>query len=198
MTDLPVTPRSTARRKADRVRHAPEAIHAVLDEALVAHIGFVQDGQPFVIPANAWRVGAHLYFHFATGSRIAQVMAAGADLCVTVTLVDGLVLARSAMHHSMNYRSAVLFGRADAVEDTDEKRRALIALVDKVVSGRSALVRAPDEKELAITAVFRMPIAEGSVKVRTGGPIDRPDDLARDVPAGVVPLRLVAGEFQPG
>jgi len=197
MTNLARTPRSTARRKADRASHDEAAIHAVLDEALVAHIGFVQDGQPFVIPANAWRVGGHLYFHFGRVNRVAQVMAAGAELCVTITLLDGLVLARSAMHHSMNFRSVMLFGRAEAVEGED-KARVLAALVDHVVPGRAAVVREPDEKELAVTAVFRLPIREGSLKARSGPPVDRPDDLARDVPAGVVPLALVRGALVPG
>jgi nitroimidazol reductase NimA-like FMN-containing flavoprotein (pyridoxamine 5'-phosphate oxidase superfamily) len=198
MTNLTKTPRSTVRRKGDRASHDSAGIHAVLDEALVVHVGFVQDGQPFVIPANAWRVGEWLYFHFAKGSRIAAMMAAGTDLCVTATLVDGLVLARSAMHHSMNYRSVMLFGRAEAVADCDEKAVLLIALVDKVAPGRTALVRPPDDGELAATALFRMPIAEGSLKARSGPPVERPSDLSRDVPAGVVPLSVVAGELVPG
>ncbi|HSV30064.1 MAG TPA: pyridoxamine 5'-phosphate oxidase family protein, partial [Candidatus Omnitrophota bacterium] len=123
MPVLHATPRSTNRRKVDRVTREVAAIHKVLDEALVAHVGFVQGGQPFVIPTNAWRVGDQLYFHFAKQSRIAEIMAAGAELCVAVTLVDGLVLARSAMHHSMNYRSVMLFGRAEAVTEAKEKAR---------------------------------------------------------------------------
>lgn len=198
MTALSTSPRSTPRRRGDRASHDRAAIHAVLDEALVVHIGFVQDGQPFVIPANAWRVGDWLHFHFAKGSRIAAAMAAGADLCVTATLADGLVLARSAMHHSMNYRSVVLFGRAEAVEDRDDKAALLTALVDKVVPGRAALVRAPDDGELAATAVFRLAVNEGSLKARSGPPVDRPADLCRDVPAGVVPLTLARGELVPG
>lgn len=197
MTNLPKTPRSITRRKGDRASHDAAAIHAVLDEALVVHVGFIQDGQPFVIPSNGWRVGEHLYFHFAIGSRIARMMAASCELCVTATLVDGLVLARSAMHHSMNFRSVMLFGRPEAVEEAGEKERVLTALLDKVAPGRAGLVRPPDSKELAITAVFRLPIAEGSLKVRSGPPMDRPDDLSRPVPAGVVPLRLVAGDMIP-
>ncbi len=196
MTALSPTPRTSTRRKADRASYEVEAIHAVLDEAWVVHIGFMQDGSPFVIPANGWRMGDFLYFHFGRVGRVAQVMASGAELCVTATLVDGLVLARSAMHHSMNFRSVMLFGRAEAVEDAAEKARVLTALVDHVAPGRSALVRAPDDKELAVTAVFRLPIAEASLKARSGPPIDRPDDRARDVPAGVVPLRMVRGELE--
>lgn len=197
MTSLPKTSRSTARRKGDRASHEAAAIHAVLDEALAVHVGFVEDGQPFVIPANGWRIDGYLYFHFAKASRIAQVMAAGADLCVAATLLDGLVLARSAMHHSLNYRSVVLFGRAEAVDQPAEKARVLLALVDKVAAGRAGMVRPPDDKELAVTAVFRMAIIEGSLKSRSGPPLDRPDDLARLVPAGVVPLTLTAGALVP-
>jgi nitroimidazol reductase NimA-like FMN-containing flavoprotein (pyridoxamine 5'-phosphate oxidase superfamily) len=193
MTTLPRTPRTTARRRADRASHDFDAIAAVLDEALVVQVGFVEDGQPFVIPTNAWRVGEHLYFHFAQGGRIARVMASGAPLCVTATLVDGLVLARSAMHHSMNFRSVMLFGRAEAVTGAADKLRLLTALVDHVVPGRAALVRAPDDKELAATAVFRLAISEGTVKTRSGPPADRPDDLDRPVPAGVMPLTVVRG-----
>ncbi|MBC7908342.1 MAG: pyridoxamine 5'-phosphate oxidase family protein [Rhodospirillaceae bacterium] len=197
MTTLPKTPRSTTRRKGDRASHDAAAIHAVLDEALVVHVGFIQDGQPFVIPTNGWRVGEHLYFHFATGSRIAQMMGAACELCVTATLLDGLVLARSAMHHSMNFRSVMLFGQPEAVQDPDEKGRVLAALVEKVTPDRASRVRPADQKELAVTAVFRLPIAEGSLKARSGPPQDRPDDLTRPVSAGVVPLRLVAGDLIP-
>ncbi|MGE5514302.1 MAG: pyridoxamine 5'-phosphate oxidase family protein [Bacteroidota bacterium] len=195
MTTLPPTPRSTARRRAQRASHDVEGIAAVLDEALVAHVGFVQDGQPFVIPTNAWRVGDALHFHCARNGRMAEVMGAGAPLCVTVTLMDGLVLARSLMHHSMNYRSVMLFGVAEEVTDPAEKASLLTALVEHMHPGRAALVREPDDKELAVTAVFRLPITEGSVKARTGGPVDRPDDLSRDVPAGVEPLTLVRGDL---
>lgn len=198
MTALTKSPRSTPRRKADRASHDRMAIQSVLDEALVVHIGLIQGGQPFVIPANAWRIGDWLYVHFAKGSRVAAMMAEGAELCVTATLVDGLVLARSAMHHSMNYRSVILFGRAEAVVDLDEKARVLVALVDKVAPGRARLVRPPDDAELAVTMVFRLPIAEGSLKARSGPPIERPSDLSRDVLAGVVPLTLAAGDLIPG
>jgi nitroimidazol reductase NimA-like FMN-containing flavoprotein (pyridoxamine 5'-phosphate oxidase superfamily) len=143
-------------------------------------------------------VGEYLYFHLARNGRLTGVMASGAPLCVTATLLDGLVLARSAMHHSMNFRSVMLFGVAEAVEDPAEKYRLLNALVDDVMPGRAAVVRAPDDKELAVTAVFRMAIAEASLKTRSGPPVDRADDLGRDVPAGVVPLTLVRGELVRG
>lgn len=197
MTALPRTPRTTPRRKSDRVSHDGAAIAAVLDEALVVHVAFVDDGQPVVIPLNAWRVGDFLYFHLAAKGRLSAAMAAGTTLCVSATLVDGLVMARSAMHHSMNFRSVVLYGNAEAVTDAGEKARVLMALVDHVAPGRAALVRPPDDKELAVTAVFRLAIAEGSLKARSGPPMDRPDDLGRDVPAGVVPLTLVRGDLVP-
>lgn len=198
MTRLPKTPRTTPRRKADRVSLDADAIKAVLDEALVVHVGFVQDGQPVVIPLNAWRVDDALYFHLAANGRLTEMMAAGTPICVTATLLDGLVLARSAMHHSMNFRSVMLFGVPAAVTDAAEKAALLTALVDQVVPGRSAVVRPPDDKELAVTAVFRLDIREGSLKRRAGPPVDRRSDLDRAVPAGVVPLALVRGELVPG
>lgn len=197
MTILPRTPRTTPSRKADRISHESAAIAAVLDEALVVHVGLVQDGEPLVVPLNGWRMGDYLYFHFAQGGRLAQAMAAGAPLCVTATLVDGLVLARSAMHHSMNFRSVMLFGVAEAVTDADEKARVLTALVEHVAPGRAALVRPPDDKELAVTAVFRLAIAEASLRVRSGPPVDKASDLERDVEAGVVPLAVMRGALQP-
>lgn len=193
MTDLPRTSRTTPRRKAGRVGYDSAAIAAVLDEVLVVHVGLVLDGQPLVLPLNAWRVDDGLYFHLAPHSRMAQAMAAGETLCVSATVLDGLVLARSAMHHSMNYRSVMLFGTATAVDDPAEKARLLTALVEHVVPGRAALVRPPDAKELAVTAVFRLAIGEGSLKARSGPPVDRSDDRTRPVPAGVVPLTLVRG-----
>lgn len=197
MPQLSRTPRTTPRRKADRVSHDLEAIAAVLDETLVVHVGLVQDGQPLVLPLNAWRVGKHLYFHLARGSRLAQAMAAGAELCVTATVLDGLVLARSAMHHSMNYRSVMLFGVAQEVTDEVEKTQLLTALVDHVVPGRASQVRPPEPKEVAVTAVFALPVAEASLKARSGPPVDRPDDRGRPVAAGVVPLTLARGMLEP-
>lgn len=197
MSNLVVTPRTTPHRRADRVSHDGDEVAAVVDESLVAHVGFVEAGLPVVIPINVWRVGDYLYFHTSPVSRLGHVMASGAQLCVTITLVDGLVLARSAMSHSVNYRSVMVFGAAEAVTDAAEKARVLNILVDHVVPGRAALVRAPDDKELAVTAVFRLPLAEGSLKSRQGPPKDRPDDLARPVAAGVVPLQVVRGALEP-
>lgn len=194
MTILPQTPRTTAKRKGDRVGYDFAAICAVLDQSLVTHLGFVQDGVPFVLPANAWRVGDGLYFHFAINGRFAQILRGGAEICATASLLDGLVLARSAMHHSVNYRSVMMFGVTTEVTEADEKNRVLLALVDKVWPGRAAIVRPPDAKELAATAVFRLAISEGSVKARGGPPVERRDDLALPVWGGVVPLVTVPGQ----
>ncbi|MDP9402035.1 MAG: pyridoxamine 5'-phosphate oxidase family protein [Actinomycetota bacterium] len=191
------TDRSRLRRKADRACRDPEVVAAILDEALVCHVGFAIEGQPWVLPTAFARVGSHLYLHGAAGNFALRALAAGAEACVTVTLLDGLVLARSAFHHSMNYRSVMLFGRAERVTDPAEKRAALLAIVDHMVSGRSVATRPPSDAELRATLVVRLAIDEGSAKVRTGGPIEEPADLALGHWAGVVPLSLVRGEPQP-
>ena len=190
---LVATPRSTVRRRADRGSFDRALAYAVLDEAYVAHVGFVVDGTPRVLPMTYGRVGDALYLHGAVGNAMLRV-SHDADVCVTVTLLDGLVLARSAMHHSMNYRCVVLYGVAERVDDEVEKRRAFDAVVEKSMSGRSAAARPANASELRQTLVLRVPIVEGSVKVRTGGPVDDPDDLDLPVWAGVIPLGLVAGE----
>jgi nitroimidazol reductase NimA-like FMN-containing flavoprotein (pyridoxamine 5'-phosphate oxidase superfamily) len=195
-TDLTQAERSTPRRRADRASADRGQVEAILDEALVAHVGFAVDGQPTVIPATPWRVGDRLCFHFAKASRVGEIMAAGTEVCVSVALVDGLVLARSAMHHSMNYRSVVLFGCAQAVADPAEKARLFSHLVDKLSPGRSQVVRPPTEAELGSTIVVALPIAEGAAKRRQGPPADKEADLARPVWAGVVPLALAAGPAQ--
>ncbi|HXP95649.1 MAG TPA: pyridoxamine 5'-phosphate oxidase family protein [Telmatospirillum sp.] len=189
---LKKTPRTAPRVKADRVDFDETAAYAILDEALCCHVGFICDGSPMVIPTIPWRVGDQLYFHGSHGSRLAKVMASGQSLCVTTTLVDGLVLARSAFHHSMNYRSVVLFGQAREVDDDAEKARAFDALVDKIVPGRRPHVRPPNARELAATKLLVLTIDEGSVKMRQGPPIDSEDDLSWPVWAGVLPLALTA------
>ena len=187
---LETTTRTRVRRLPKRGSYDLATIHAVLDEALVCHVGFVVDGMPAVIPTIHWRDGDVLYVHGSAASRMLRSLRDGVDACVTVTLVDGLVLARSAFHHSMNYRSVVVFGRARLVDDEAEKVRALEALVEHVVRGRSKDVRAPNAKELAQTFVLALPIEEASAKVRTGGPVDDEEDYAMPVWAGVVPLAL--------
>jgi hypothetical protein len=189
---LKKTPRTTPRVKADRVDFDKAAAYAILDEALCCHVGFIDDGSPIVIPTIPWRLGDQLYFHGSHGSRLAKVMASGQPLCITTTLVDGLVLARSAFHHSMNYRSVVLFGQAREVDDEVEKARAFEALIDKIAPGRLAHVRPPTARELAATKLLVLTIDEGSVKTRQGPPIDSDDDLSWPVWAGVLPLVLTA------
>jgi nitroimidazol reductase NimA-like FMN-containing flavoprotein (pyridoxamine 5'-phosphate oxidase superfamily) len=194
MTDeLVPTDRTRVRRLADRGRYDRATVHAILDEAHVAHVGFVVDGEPRVLPMAFGRDGDVLYLHGAVGNAMLRA-AEGAEVCVTVTLLDGLVLARSAFHHSMNYRSVVVLGRAERVADEAEARHALDVIVDHVLPGRSAEARPTDASELRKTAVLRLPIVEASAKVRTGGAIDEDRDLGLPVWAGVVPLRVVAGE----
>ena len=190
---LTVTDRSRTRRKADRARYDWDTITATLDEALVCHLGFVHEDQPFVLPTTYARIGDVLYVHGSAASRMLRALREGIGVCVTVTLLDGLVLARSAFHHSMNYRSVVILGTATEVVDRAERLRALEAIVEHMAPGRCTTVRAPSEKELKATLVLRLPIAEASAKVRTGGPLDDAEDMGWPCWAGHVPLRLVAG-----
>ena len=186
------------RRHADRAHYDRTTVEAILDEALICHLGFVSDGRPWVLPTIHARVGEHLYLHGAVGNHALRSLVGGAHACVTVSLVDGLVLARSAFSHSMNYRSVVITGTPTLVEDPDEKRLAFEALVEHVVPGRTADARAASDSELRQTAVLRIPITEASAKVRTGPPTDTTEE-DRDLPvwAGVVPLRTVAGVPEP-
>jgi nitroimidazol reductase NimA-like FMN-containing flavoprotein (pyridoxamine 5'-phosphate oxidase superfamily) len=193
-TDAAYTPtdRTVPTRSADRARYDKELVHAILDEGYVCHLGFVRDGAPVVLPTLYARVGDRLYVHGSTGSRplrMAGQADPGLSVCLTVTHVDALVLARSAFHHSINYRSVVVHGLAYDVTDPEEKRLALDALVDHVVPGRAADSRPADKKELAATAVIRLDLNEVSAKLRTGGVNDEPEDLALPHWAGVVPLR---------
>jgi nitroimidazol reductase NimA-like FMN-containing flavoprotein (pyridoxamine 5'-phosphate oxidase superfamily) len=190
----PPTDRTTPTRLRERVGYDRAAVHAVLDEATICHVGFVVDGRPVVLPQLHVRVGDDLYLHGSTGARSLRIAAdAGLEVCVTVTLVDGLVLARSAFNHSVNYRSVVAQGRAELVRDEQEKAAVLAALVESVVPGRSAGSRAPDRRELAATALLRLPLREVSLKSRSGPSSDDPEDL--DLPhwAGVLPLSTRRG-----
>lgn len=184
------TARTTVRRHPERGVYDVETIHAILDAGYLCHVGFVQDKQPFVIPTLYARVGEKLYLHGSPFSRALQPVEGGIPLCVTVTHVDGLVLARSAFHHSINYRSVVLLGRGQVVTNRTEKEAALSALVEQVVPGRAAEVRGPNAKELRATQVLVVPLDEASAKVRTGPPKDARGDYALDIWAGVLPLRL--------
>ncbi|MEW2131362.1 pyridoxamine 5'-phosphate oxidase family protein [Streptomyces sp. NPDC005435] len=186
------TDRTVPTRSADRASYDKELVHAILDEGYVCHLGFVRDGAPVVLPTLYCRVGERLYAHGSTGSRPLRMSGAGdpgLPVCLTVTHVDGLVLARSAFHHSINYRSVVVHGIAHQVTDPEERSMALDALVDQVVPGRSADSRPANKKELAATAVIRVDLTEVSAKLRTGGANDEPEDLALPHWAGVVPLR---------
>lgn len=191
--ELKRTPRTKVKRIPDRARYDREVIDAILDEALVCHVGFVVDGKPFVIPTLHARVGDELVIHGSAASRMMRGLAEGIEVCITVALLDGLVLARSAFHHSVNYRSVVIFGKARLVDDPDEKMNALKAFTNHVEPGRWELVREPNELEMKATTVLAIPIDEASAKVRTGGPVDDEDDMKIDVWAGVIPLSVVRG-----
>ena len=184
--------RTTLRRKADRGRYERDAIHTILDEGLVAHVGFTSDFGVAVLPMVYARLDDDLYLHGAVGNHMLRALD-DADLCVTVTLVDGLVLSRSAFHHSMNYRSVVVYGRGELVADDDEKDRVLRAVVDHMVDGRSEHCRPPTAEERRATRVIRLPLQEASAKVRTGPPIEEPDDLELPYFGGVVPISVVRG-----
>jgi uncharacterized protein len=177
-----------------RAAYERETIEAILDEAMIAHIGFAHEGQPYVIPTLHARVGEEVYFHGSAGSRTIRALAAGAPACLTVTLLDGLVLARSAVHHSVNYRSVVVFGTARAVEDLGERMAAIEAFTERLIPGRWEEARPPTVKELKAIQVLALPLEEASAKVRSGPPLDDEDDYALDVWAGIVPLRTDAGE----
>ena len=186
---LPPTDRTKVRRLAERGRYERALVDDILDEAYLAHVGFVVDGEPRVLPMTYGRAGDVVYLHGAVGNAMLRA-SKDAEVCVTVTLLDGLVLARSAFHHSMNYRSVVLLGTATKVEDEAEKRRAFDTIVEHVLPGRSQVARPSNDSELRSTLVLRLPITEGSAKVREGGPKDDPEDMDLPVWAGVVPLRL--------
>jgi nitroimidazol reductase NimA-like FMN-containing flavoprotein (pyridoxamine 5'-phosphate oxidase superfamily) len=185
--------RTTVRRKPQRAAYDRPTIHAILDAGFVCHVGFLVDGQPYVIPTLYVRLGDHLYLHGSPASRMLQTLQEGGIISIAVTLIDGLVLARAALHHSMNYRSVVVFGTASTVEDPARKAEILRGLSDHVIPGRWDDVRAPTEKELRQTLVLSIPIDEASAKIRTGPPIDDEADYELAVWAGVVPLSLVAG-----
>jgi nitroimidazol reductase NimA-like FMN-containing flavoprotein (pyridoxamine 5'-phosphate oxidase superfamily) len=194
----PPSERVRLRRKRERGSYDRAVIDAILDEALIAHLGIVDEhGQPFVTPTLHARSGDLVYCHGSTASRTLRALAAGAPACLTVSLIDGLILARSAMHHSANYRSAMLIGQATIVEDLAEKRAALRTVVEHIVPGRWPDVREPTDNELKATAILAIPIDEASAKVRSGGPLDDEEDHALETWAGVIPLAAAAGTPAP-
>ena len=191
------SPRSRVRRAPSRADYDRATIDAILDESLVAHLGFAVDGQPYVIPTLHARSGDVVYVHGSAASRMVRTLAAGTPACLTVTLLDGLVLARSAFHHSMNYRSVVVLGQARMVEGDAERREALRLFTERLVPGRWDEVRPPSRQELKGTQVLALGLDEASAKLRGGGPVDDDEDYDLDVWAGVVPLTLECGAPQP-
>lgn len=192
--DFPQTQRTTLKRLPKRGVYDRELVYSILDEGFICHVSFAVAGQPFVIPTGYARIADQLYIHGSQVSRMLRTLAQGIDVCIAVTLVDGLVLARSAFHHSMNYRSVVIFGRAEIVEEKEAKLAALFAFSEQVIPGRWDDVREPTQQELKATTVLSMPLTEVSAKVRTGPPLDDEEDYALKVWAGVLPLRITAGE----
>ena len=188
------TSRTRVNRLPKRGDYSQKTIYAILDAGFLCHAGFVVDGQPYVIPTGYGRAGDTLYLHGSAASRMLRTLAGGVDVCVTVTLLDGIVLARSAFHHSMNYRSVVMLGKASAVEADAEKAAALRVISEQIVRGRWDDVRKPTAQELKATAVLKLPIEEASAKIRTGPPLDDEEDYALNVWAGVLPLAIRAGE----
>jgi len=191
---FPQTERTTLNRLPKRGVYDRELVYAILDEGFICHVGFVADGKPVVIPTGYARVDDQLYIHGSQASRMLRTLKTGIDVCVTVTLVDGLVLARSAFHHSMNYRSVVVFGKAKAIEEREAKLPALRALSEHMIPGRWDEVRQPNDQELKATTVLSLSLEEVSAKVRTGPPLDDEEDYSLNIWAGVLPLKLVAEE----
>jgi nitroimidazol reductase NimA-like FMN-containing flavoprotein (pyridoxamine 5'-phosphate oxidase superfamily) len=194
MSDFTPTERTQVKRLPKRGKYDRETVHAILDAAFVCHVGFCVEGQPYVIPTNYGRSGDTVYLHGSAASRMLRTLSEGVPVCVTVTLVDGLVLARSAFHHSVNYRSVVMLGTARLVEDPAEKMEALHLFTEHVMKGRWDEVRWPTEQEMKATTVLALPLEEVSAKVRTGGPVDDEADYTLPVWAGVLPLEMVSKE----
>ncbi len=189
---LSTTPRTQVKRRAQRGNYDRPVINQILDEGLICHVGFVVDGQPFVIPTAYGRIDDQIYIHGSPMSRMLRSLQQGIEVCITVTLLDGLVLARSAFHHSMNYRSVVIFGTAIVVENPAEKMTALKAFTEHIIRDRWSEVRPPTAPELAGTLVLALSLAEASAKIRTGPPVDDEADYALPVWAGELPLRVIA------
>ncbi len=193
MDDMTPTPRTQVKRIPERGRYDFETITSILDAGFLCYVGYVIDGQPYVTPTAYWRQGEHVFWHGSSVSRMLRTLATGVDVCLTVAQVDGFVLARSAYHHSINYRSVMLFGKAHQLDDEAEKTRALKNFVERMFPGRWAELRPVTGQELKATTVLRMPIVEGSAKVRTGPPKDDEEDYAWPVWAGVLPIHAVLG-----
>ena len=191
------TERTRLRRLPKRGAFDRKTVYSILDESFICHIGFIVDAQPYVIPTAFGRVDDVLYIHGSSASRMLRTLSGGVEMCFTSTLIDGLVLARSAFHHSINYRSVVILGKATLVNDSSEKDKALESITEHIVPGRWTDVRWPNELELKATTVMKLPIDEASAKIRTGGPVDDEEDYDMDVWAGVLPLSLDTGAAVP-
>src|ERR1700751_4796552 len=193
MSEFTPTERTKVRRLPDRGKYDSESVYGILDEAFICHVGFVVDGQPYVIPTGFARVHDTLYIHGSAASRMLRTLADGVQVCVTVTLIDGIVMARSGFHSSMNYRSVVILGRATQVEGRDEKLAAMAAFSEQVMPGRWKDLRETTDAELKGTLVLSLPLKEVSAKVRSGPPKDDEVDYALPLWAGIVPLKVTAG-----
>ncbi|HUQ33518.1 MAG TPA: pyridoxamine 5'-phosphate oxidase family protein [Pyrinomonadaceae bacterium] len=197
MEDFNPTERTTVRRLPKRASYERETVNAILDEGFICHVGFIADAHPVVIPTGYGRLGDKLYLHGSAASRMLKALREGIDVCVTVTLVDALVLARSAFHHSMNYRSVVVFGKAEVVEEESEKMKALHAFTDHIMRRRWEESRPPTSQELRATIVLALSLDEASAKIRTGPPIDDDEDYSIPVWAGELSLHLATGQAVP-
>lgn len=194
MNDYAPTPRTKVKRKPERGHYDRATVHAILDAGLLCHVGYVLDGQPYVTPTAYWREGEHVYWHGSSASRMLKTLKTGIPACLTVAHLDGLVLARSGFHHSLNYRSVMILGVARPVEGSTAKTKALHAFMERIAPGRWDEVRAPTKQELKATTVLYMPIEEVSAKVRPGGCIDDEEDYALSCWAGVLPIETAIGE----
>jgi nitroimidazol reductase NimA-like FMN-containing flavoprotein (pyridoxamine 5'-phosphate oxidase superfamily) len=196
MTDLANTPRSRVKRMPARGRYDFDTVARILDSGFLCHVGYVIDGKPYVTPTSYWREGDHVYWHGSSASRTLRALEGGVEACLTVALVDGLVLARSAFHHSINYRSVMLFGTAHKVEDPAAKEKALENFVERMYPGRWKSLRPATPQELKATSVLHMKIQEGAAKIRSGPPVDDDEDYSWPTWAGVVPVHSVIGPAQ--
>lgn len=196
MTAFTPTRRSKVKRLHERGRYDEESVFAILDAGLVAHIGYVIDGQPYVTPTAYWRRGRQLYWHGSSASRMLRTQKEGIPVCVTVSLLDGLVVARSGFHHSINYRAVMAFGRARIIEDAKEKEAELDHFIERIYPGRVATLRPVNQQELKATTLLAMEIEEASAKIRTGEPKDDAEDYALDIWAGLIPIRQMVGAVE--
>ena len=190
MSDFPISTKNKVERKPDRGHYDKKTIYQILDEGLICHVGLIQDNCPIVIPMNYARLNDRILLHGSPASRLLQSIKKGVDVCITVTLLDGLVLARSVLHHSMNYRSVVIFGKGSLIEDYNQKKEAFERIVEHIIPGRWADARRPSDKEIKQTYVVSIPIKEASAKIRSGPVIDNDDDYSFPVWAGLLPMEL--------